>query len=310
MWRRSVPSSFLDRLGVRVLLTILVFLTALGLATALLVTAGFRRAQGSAVERSVEGLESQGAQSLLQVARHEAEFGDTVLGQAAVLGRLAAETLVQAGARRTPSDCDPFALEPGATEVTLSPGADPCASEVLDTLFPSLVRGSPQVTAAYYLSPEGLLRTYPAFGSRPPGDRPTEEPFFLLAAPEANPGRETVWAEGPPGEPSLLASTPVYDGDEFRGVIALEVSLEEVTAQLESLSPTASGYAFLMREDGRLAAAPPAALEDVLGPADGETDPLEADLGLDHSPHPGVVRAWQSMSAGASGLEEIEIGGR
>ncbi len=306
--------SFLDRLGVRVLLTILVFLAALGLATALLVTAGFHRAQGSAVGRSIEGLESQGGQSLLQVARHEAEFGDALLAQAAALGRLAAGYLVAAGAGQPPAPCALSTPQAGATVVTLPPGAegsaDACGSESLDALLPSLVRSSPQVTAAHYVSPEGLVRSSAPSGSWVPGDRPTDESFFLLAAPAANPGRATVWSEGLPDEPVLIASTPVYDGDEFRGVIALEVSLQEVAAKLESLSPTTGGYAFLARTDGQLAAAPPAALRDTLGVDDGGTGrPAEGGT-LDRSPNPGIVRAWQSMSAGAAGLEEIELGGR
>ncbi|NLF13666.1 MAG: HAMP domain-containing protein, partial [Anaerolineaceae bacterium] len=302
--------SFLDRLGVRVLLTILVFLAALGLATAGLVTAGFRRAQASAVERSTEGLESQGAQSLLQMARHEAQLGDALLGQAASLGRLAAGSLVEANAGGALPDCDPAAPRAGGTAVYAPAGADPCSSAALEAILPSLVRSAPQVTAAYYLSPDGLLRAYPAPESRPPGTEPGEAPFFLLAAPAANPGRETVWVEGRPEEPGLLASTPVYDGEEFRGVIAVEVSLGEVAAQLEGLGPTAGGYAFLVRGDGRLAAAPPAALADLAGSEDGETGALAADLGLEGSPHPGIVRAWRAMSAGASGLEQMELGGR
>lgn len=302
--------SFLDRLGVRVLLTILVFLAALGLATAGLVTAGFHRAQASAVERSTEGLESQGAQSLLQMARHEARLGDALLGQAASLGRLAAGSLLEANAGGALPDCDAAVSRAGGTAVYAPAGADPCASAALDTILPSLVRNSPQVTAAFYLSPDGLLRAYPAPESRPPGTEPAEAPFFLLAAPAANPGRETVWVEGLAEGTGLLASTPVYDGDEFRGVIAVEVSLDEVAAQLEGLGPTAGGYAFLVRDDGRLAAAPPAALADLAGSEDGEPGALVADLGLEDSPHPGIVRAWRSMSAGASGLEQLELGGR
>lgn len=300
---------FLDRLGVRVLLTILVFLAALGLATAGLVTAGFRRAQAGAVERSTEGLESQGAQSLLHMARHEARLGDALLGQAASLGRMAAGSMVAANAGGARPDCDPTAPRAGATAVYAPAGADPCPSAALEAILPSLVRSSPQVTAAYYLSPDGLLRAYPASESRPPGTGPAEAPFFLLAAPAANPGRETVWVDGGPGETGLLASTPVYDGDRFLGVIALEVSLDEVAAQLESLGPTAGGYAFLVRGDGRLAAAPPAALADLAGADDGD-DSVATDLGLHGSSHPDVLRAWRSMRAGASGLERMELGGR
>ena len=120
--------SFLDRLGVRVLLTILVFLAALGLATAGLVTAGFRRAQASAVERSTEGLESQGAQSLLQMARHEAQLGDALLGQAASLGRLAAGSLVEANAGGALPDCDPAVSQAGGMAVYAPAGADSCSS--------------------------------------------------------------------------------------------------------------------------------------------------------------------------------------
>jgi PAS domain S-box-containing protein len=305
---------FLDRLGVRVLLTILVFLAALGLATALLVAAGFHRAQSSAAERSREGLQSQGAGSLLQLAQHEAELGDALLRQAAAQARLAAGYLAAAAEERAGPACDPLAPPSGETAVYRSPGAaagaGPCASLALDALFPSLVRESAAVTAAYYVSAEGLLRAYPAPGSWPPGYRPTAEPFFLQAAPAANPGRETVWVEGSPDPPTLLVSTPVYHGNAFRGVVALEVALREVQAQLESLSPTAGGYALLVREDGRLAAAPPAALRHALGGDGNGTDPLAAEFSLEQASDPGIRRAWQAMRAGAPGLEEIQLGGQ
>src|SRR5207249_6522003 len=108
-------------------------------------------------------------------------------------------------------------------------------------------------------SPEnGLTRSYPADGSREressafnPFSVPGFEPFGAGSpAPEHHP----VWTaphEGPAGEGLLVTSiTPVFDGNEYRGIVAMDLSLARLIAQADTIKVTPNGYAFVIGRDG------------------------------------------------------------
>ncbi|MFN2292081.1 MAG: hypothetical protein ACK2UC_12890, partial [Anaerolineae bacterium] len=86
--------SFLNRLSTKVILTIAAFLLLLAAGTAAVVTLGFRQTGGNALQRSMEGLERQGGESLLYLAQREAQTTDARLEQAGALGQVAAEYMV------------------------------------------------------------------------------------------------------------------------------------------------------------------------------------------------------------------------
>jgi hypothetical protein len=50
----------------------------------------------------------------------------------------------------------------------------------------------------------------------------------------------------------MTANTPVYDGDEFRGVIGVDLSMAQLVNQLDAVQPTESGFAFYIDSTGSL----------------------------------------------------------
>lgn len=136
-----------------------------------------------------------------------------------------------------------------------------------------------------------------------------------MAIPGSNPERETVWS--PPYVdfvwlgPIVTDSTPVYDGDVFRGVVGVDISLEQVIERLNNLAPTANGHAFLVDGNGRLVAAPPRALSDLLAISYNTAEPYTItetlELPLDQSPNPSVLAALAQMQQGESGLEQLAL---
>lgn len=332
--------AFFNRLGAKLVLTTLILVTLLATVTAALVTLGFRQTQSNAVQRSRQGLETQGRVSLLQLTQREAQLGAAQLQQAAALSRAAADYL--AAMRRLggqlPWDGSRVAQGPDGQRFDANPARrtevwiggdvtldaaverDLRESAVLDALFPTLLAQYPEATSIYFVSPRGVGRYYPRLdlaGILPPGFRPVDEPFFALAAPDENPGRDTVWtlaaADYAGQGPVVTASTPVYDGDQFLGVIGVDVSLMRLIERLNSLRPTAAGFAFLVDRDGRLIAAPAEAIPAITGQEDGQPSPPITDtfgLALTASSNAGFLQTLAAMRAGDSGLVEIELGGR
>lgn len=332
--------AFFNRLGTKLVLTTLILVTLLATVTAALVTLGFRQTQSNAVQRSRQGLETQGRVSLLQLTQREAQLGAAQLQRAAAFSRAAADYL--AAMRRLggtlPWDSSSVARGPDGqrfdtnparrtevwigNDVTLDAAVerDLRESAVLDALFPTLLAQYPEATSIYFVSPRGVERYYPRLdlaGILPPGFRPVDEPFFALAAPDENPGRDTVWtlaaADDAGQGPIATASTPVYDGDQFLGVIGVDVSLMRLIDRLNSLRPTAAGFAFLVDRDGRLIAAPAEAIPAITGQEGVQPSPPITEtfgLALTASSNAGILQTLAAMRAGDSGLVEIELGGR
>jgi hypothetical protein len=170
--------SFLNRLGVKVILTLTVFLFLVAAATAAVVMFGFQQTERNALQRSMEGLQRQGGESLRYLAQREAQTSDAQLEQAAALGRVAAEYMVAMSSlgAYVPWDFTSLAVGPGGqqydpdplrrSEVWLPSQLSPSPeveralreSAALDALFPGLLAGSHDLVAIYYVSPEGLGR--------------------------------------------------------------------------------------------------------------------------------------------------------
>ena len=83
-----------NRLGPKLILTTLIFLLVLAIATALLVTQGFRQTQNDATRRSSEGLEAQGRDALLKLTQNEAGLSTNLFHQAVITANQAAQYFV------------------------------------------------------------------------------------------------------------------------------------------------------------------------------------------------------------------------
>ncbi|MBX2998412.1 MAG: GAF domain-containing protein [Caldilineaceae bacterium] len=282
---------FYHRLSTKFVLALLLFLFILGTATAAVITTGFRQTQFNATQRSIQGLQYQGRETLLQVTLREAQISDIRLSEALNLAVIAANYFQ---ATRVGDHADHLSLGPLAytengarydpnparlTEVwvdpsvTLTPESESNlrVSLMLDELFPAMLSKSSDAIAIYYIDPQGATRYYPVVDIAekiPPDLVITEGIFFRIAAPDANPQRQPVWTDPYVdfvGQgPIATAAVPIYDGDTFLGVISLDISLTKLIERLNALTPTPGSYALLIDKDGDLVAAPPEALRDLL----------------------------------------------
>lgn len=300
-------------LGIKLNLSLFVFLVALGAAMALLILFGFRRSQHDATTRSQEGLEAQGRHTLMGFAESNAYVGQFIVSQAVTKGHDAAAYMeaVQASGATSAAGNDVLAHttdgalydpSPGRvsdvwvpSSVALDPNSeqDVRGSSVLDPLFPVIFAKYGQgfsgndTVSVHYMSARGVLRTYPrAAGDAAPTASdmtPAQQAALRAAGPTGNPQRGVVWSdphEGTAGQGLLItAYTPVYAGDEFRGMVGVDLSLASLVAQADSIHVTDHGYAFVIDRNGNVL---PGASHDVIQAAIADPGNQEFALALQH----------------------------
>jgi signal transduction histidine kinase len=346
-------STLLNRLGAKLILAILVFLMILGTATAAVITAGFRQAQHNATQHSIQGLQNKGRETLLQITRREAQISDADLLQARETALIAANYFINVrrdhhraadwsferlsvtagGSRFDPDGGRQSEIWIDPT-VELNPEIEENlrASSLLEPIFPAVLNHDPDTTAIYFMDPYGATRYYPVINLADllPAELVIREgDFYRMAAPVENPLRQPVWT--PPylddagTGPVVTASVPLYDGDEFLGVMSVDVSLSRMIERLNGLTPTPGSYAMLIDNQGRLVAAPPEALADLLrgsalenlvtnaseGGADTAAFLTETfGLSLDQVENRAFSQTLQDMRRGATGLAQFGLQGR
>jgi signal transduction histidine kinase len=344
-------ATFYNRLSGKFILALLFFLLILGTATAAVITAGFRQTQATATDRSVQALQAQGRETLLQVTRREAQLSDMQLNQALSLGRAAANFYTAAyanhhidsitlGLLQQTEDGGVFDANPNRiTDVWIDPSVALTdeieeslrRSQVIDELFPALMAQSADVIAIYFMDASGATRYYPRVDVANVIDHElivTEHDFFRLATPAENPERKSVWTrpymdyigKGP----IVTAATPVYVEDDFIGVISVDVSLTRLIERLNQLTPTPRSYALVVDGEGKLVAAPRAALDELLsqatvrmiaqlsGGAQETAHVIELSMGLPlrRMGNEAFQQSLADMRNGASGLAQFELADR
>ena len=274
-----------DRIGVKLNISILLFLVLLAAATAALVYAGFERTQHEATQSSERGLEAQGRDALAQFASFNAAFGQAQLEATAGLAQQAARFIsdgavradfpaVEAGQFARADNGYLILADPARrTDTVLAPSAtigeaqlrDIRESAALDDLFPALLPGFSGATrspdfdavAIYFDGTSGVTRMYPRFDTvgAQPSDAGTRGTLDVVG-PGQNQGRAVVWTapyeDLSRRELTLTAMAPVYIDDEFRGAISVDLSLARLLAQVDGIRPTPGGYAFYIDRDGSL----------------------------------------------------------
>lgn len=114
----------------------------------------------------------------------------------------------------------------------------------------------PEIAWLYYTSEQGFVNLYPWTASET--IRYTEDvrtrAFYTAAMPENNPGRKPVWTRvylDTAGKGSMITlSSPIYYGNEFRGVISIDYTTAALQQLLKSGFPT-----YLINEDNDMIAA-------------------------------------------------------
>ena len=328
----------IKRLSTRLLIANFLFLATMAAVVDLVIYFGFRQAQNNATSSSAAALTEQGRDALSKMTEQEANFADRQLAQAAALGQVASDYLLsmQKSGGQVPWDSKRMSTASGGQRFDANPdrqtevwiGANTTFSDqleqdlqdtaVFDTIFPALIAESPDAISIYYIGASGLDRYFPVnnlIERLPPDFSIAEQPFYALAGPAFNPTRKTIWS--PPYEdfaglgPIVTASTPVYEDNNFRAIIGVDISLVQLIKRLNNLSPTTSGYAFLVDSGSQLVAASPGALKDLLGPDSpaSASVTLTETMGipLNQSTNPQVLSALDQMRQEKSGLVNFEL---
>ncbi|PYE51168.1 PAS domain S-box-containing protein [Deinococcus yavapaiensis KR-236] len=275
-------------LAARVLLTVAILMLALGTIVAYTVTRGFLSARDRAAERANVGMEHEISRRLLQQAESEAQASETRLLAVGETARLAANVWANLplDASRAPTlrraasgawyDARPNRAAdvwlPRGVTLDASTRRDVLETANLDALFPALLSEHSDGVALYFTNAQSMTRYYPPLGLHrvlPPDLDIAHQAPFMNVRPERDPARLLVWS--PPylddaGHGLLVtASAPLYKDGVFRGMIAVDVSLNRLTTRLRGLNPTRGGSAMLLDRKGRVLAAPEGALTLLLG---------------------------------------------
>lgn len=187
-------------------------------------------------------------------------------------------------------------------------------SSYLDFVLGPTFEGDPN-TAAIYLGTEyETTYYYPniGLGDVLPADfQVTQRPWYVNASPQSNPEREVIWTPtyvDATGKGLLVtAAAPVYTNeDDFIGAVGVDVTLKDITANIEKTQVLGSGYAFLVDSEGRAVALPERGYQDVLG-RDPETDEVGPELTETDTPFAPIL---DRMMAGGTGFDTLEVSDR
>lgn len=185
----------------------------------------------------------------------------------------------------------------------------------LDFIAPTILKSNSNIAAIYFIGTDGSTVYYPNIGLAevvPPDFEPRQRPFYTIATPEKNPERKVMWTDpyqDAAGNGLLVtASAPIYDqAGKFRGVMAVDVRLIDISNNVAEIKAGDSGFAFLIDSSGRLIGMPEAGykffdLTPEIVPID--QTPTQTVLGQGSIEVQAVIR---KMTAGETGLEVISI---
>ena len=204
---------------------------------------------------------------------------------------------------------------PAAANLTNGMIADLTSVIHMDLIAPSVLEANQDVIAVYFGGTTGYTLYYPNIdlAAIVPADfNVTERPWYVDAAPEANPEKEAVWSD-PYLDAALNGivitnSVPVYDqSGSFRGVVAQDIQLTKITDVVTGIRLGISGYAFLIDQNRRLIALPISGYDD-LG-----IDPNEMPLGSEltdsvlENAGTEFSNIVQDMTSGNSGFSQILV---
>lgn len=146
--------------------------------------------------------------------------------------------------------------------------ADLNVSAYLDFSAPAILQEHPELLALYAIDTRGVTRYYPNIELAsvvPPDFDTTKRPYFLVASPLFNPQRLSRWtipyADATGGGLVVTVASPVYEGNEFAGVIAADMQLTQITQQISGIKMGKTGYAFMIDDAGRIIAMPQAGFD-------------------------------------------------
>ena len=189
-------------------------------------------------------------------------------------------------------------------------------SAYLDFSAPTILQSHPSLLALYAIDTRGVTRYYPNIELAsvvPPDFDTTERPYFLVTSPLFNPQRLPRWTipyvDATGGGLVVTVAAPVYEGNEFIGVIAADMQLTQITQQISSIKVGKTGYAFMIDDAGRMLAMPKPGF-DMFGlrPEDINSEDFfkQTILGAGSADLQSLTKR---MTAGGNGLLTIKVNG-
>lgn len=143
--------------------------------------------------------------------------------------------------------------------------ADLNTTAYLDFSAPTVLKNHDTVTAVYYIDTTGTTVYYPNNNHAnmvPPNFDATSQISFKTATPLFDPQRTPRWTfpyQDPTGTGLVVTvSVPVYISNQFKGVMAADLKLDRISAQVEKITVGQTGYAFLIDDTGHIITMPPA----------------------------------------------------
>jgi GAF domain-containing protein/HAMP domain-containing protein len=194
--------------------------------------------------------------------------------------------------------------------------ADLDVSAYLDFSAPAVLQERPLLLALYAIDRRGVTRYYPNINLAsvvPPDFDTTQRPYFKVASPLFNPQHLPRWTipyvDATGGGLVVTVAAPVYEANDFIGVVAADMQLSQITEQISSIKVGKTGYAFMIDDAGRPLAMPKAGF-DMFGirPEDMQSDEFfkQTLLGAGTTELQTVTKR---MTAGAHGLLTVDVNG-
>ena len=189
-------------------------------------------------------------------------------------------------------------------------------SAYLDFSAPEVLREHPSLLALYAINRRGVTRYYPNIelaSVLPPDFDATQRPYYSVASPLFNPQRLPRWtipyADATGGGLVVTVAAPVYEGNEFLGVIAADMQLTQITQQVSSIKVGETGYAFMIDDAGRILSMPGAGFEMF----DIRPEDVNSEEFFKHTILGAGTEALQSLTrrmvVGGNGLLTIDVNG-
>ena len=183
----------------------------------------------------------------------------------------------------------------------------------LNLIFAPVYESDPNTVAIYLGTEKETTQYFPNINLWeyvPPDFQITQRPWYLSANPENNPDRAVVWSpvyvDATDKGLMVTAAAPVYAGDEFVGVVGVDVTLKDISARIEETRLLGSGYSFLIDETGRAIALPEQGYQDILDRSSQPDEVWPALSGATTEFGPVLAK----MMAGATGFDTLEAGGK
>jgi len=189
-------------------------------------------------------------------------------------------------------------------------------SAYMDFSAPQLLENNQAILAVYYIDPRGLTRYYPNIELAtllPPDFDATSRPYFEIASPLFNPKRLPGWTipyiDAAGGGLVVTVVSPVYFGDDFKGVVAADIQLSNITEEVLDVKVGQTGYAFIIDNGGRIISMPTAGYE--MFEIDPKALPADEFFKQDvfgHGPE-GLQAITRRMAGGGNGINTIQVNG-